>query len=99
MDIKEVPPILGLKEALIMQKEPIEENIVIIQGMNSKGLHHKEDHSLPGMQICFMVIVFIVLILDIRLQIARIIKEMFKQEVSKWLHVTLSVTNVITMDT
>jgi hypothetical protein len=35
-----------------------------------KGLHHKEDHSLPVMQIYFMVIVFIVLILDIRLQIA-----------------------------
>ena len=31
-------------------------------------------HSLPGMKICFMVIVFIVLTLDIRLQIAGIIK-------------------------
>jgi hypothetical protein len=37
--------------------------------------------------------------LDIRLQIAGIIKEMFKQEVPMWSHVTLSVTNVITMDT
>jgi hypothetical protein len=44
-----------------------------------KGLRHKEDHSLPGMQISFMVIVFTVLTLDIRLQIPGIIKEMFKQ--------------------
>jgi hypothetical protein len=47
----------------------------------------------------FMVIVFIVLTLDVRLQIAVIIKEMFKQIVPMWSHVTLSVTNVITMDT
>jgi hypothetical protein len=79
------------KEASIM--------IMISQGINSEGLHHKEDHSLPGMQISFMAIVFIVLILDIRLQIVGIIKEMFKQEVHMWPHVTLSVTNVITMDT
>jgi hypothetical protein len=46
-----------------------------------------------------MVIVFIVLTLDIRLQIAGIINEMFKQTVPMWSHVTLSVTNVITMDT
>jgi hypothetical protein len=38
--------------------------IMISQGKNSKGLHHKEDHSLPGMQIYFMVIVFIVLTLS-----------------------------------
>jgi hypothetical protein len=44
-----------------------------------EGLHHKEYHSLPGMQISFMVIVFIVIILDIRLHIVGIIK-MFKQE-------------------
>ena len=75
------------KEASIM--------IMISQGRNSEGIHHKEDHSLPGMQIYFMVIVFIVLTLDIRLQIAGIIKEMFKQTVP----ITLSVTNVITMDT
>jgi hypothetical protein len=54
------------KEASIM--------IMINQGINSEGIHHKEDHSLPGLQIYFMVIVFIVLILDIRLQIAGIIK-------------------------
>jgi hypothetical protein len=42
---------------------------MISQGENSEGLRHKEDHSLPGMQIYFMVIVFNVLTLDIRLQI------------------------------
>jgi hypothetical protein len=73
--------------------------IMISQGRNLEGIHHKEYHSLPGMQISFMVIVFIVLILDIRLQIAGIIKEMFKKEVHMWPHVTLNVTNVITMDT
>jgi hypothetical protein len=72
---------------------------MISQGRNSKGIHHKEDHSLLGMQISFMVIVFVVLILDIRLEIARIIKEMFKQEMPMWPHVTLNATNVITMDT
>jgi hypothetical protein len=51
------------------------------------------------MQIYFMVVVFIVLILDIRLQIAGIIKEMFMQEIPMWPHVTLNDTNVITMDT
>ena len=66
---------------------------------NLEGLRHKEDHSLLGMQIYFLVIVFIVLTLDIRFKIAGIIKEMFKQEVPMWSHVTLSVTNVITMDT
>jgi hypothetical protein len=73
--------------------------IMISQVKNSEGLCHKEDHSLPGMQIYFMVIVFIVLTLDIRLQIAGIIKEMSKREVSMWSHVTLIVTNFITMDT
>jgi hypothetical protein len=73
--------------------------IMIGQGENSERLHHKEDHSLSGMKIYSMVIVFIVLILDIRLQIVGIIKEMFKQEVSMWPHITLNVTNVITMHT
>jgi hypothetical protein len=41
--------------------------IMISQDENSKGLCHKEDHSLPGMQISFMVIAFIVITLDIRL--------------------------------
>jgi hypothetical protein len=62
--------------------------IMISQGKNSEGLRHKEDHSLLGMKIYFMVIVFIVLTLDIS-----------KQTVPMWSHVTLSVTNVITMDT
>jgi hypothetical protein len=73
--------------------------IMISQGRNSEGLHHKEDHSLQGMQISFMVIVCIVLTLDIRLQIVGIIKEMFKQEMPMWPHITLNVTNVLTMDT
>jgi hypothetical protein len=72
--------------------------IMINQEKNSEGLCHKEYHSLLGMQIYFMVIVFIVLTLDIRFHIARIIKEMFKQEMSMWSHITLSVTNFITMD-
>jgi hypothetical protein len=72
--------------------------IMISQGRNSEGLHPREDHSLPGMQIYFMFIVFIVLFLDIRLQIVGIIKEMFKQEMPMWPHVTLTTTNVITMD-
>jgi hypothetical protein len=73
--------------------------IMISEGKNSEGLRHKEDHSLPGMQIYFMVIVFILLTLNIRLHIVGIIKEMSKKEVSMWSHVTSSVTNVITMDT
>jgi hypothetical protein len=73
--------------------------IMISQRKNSEGLRHKEYHSLPGMKIYFMVIVLIVLTFDIRLQIVGIIKEMFKQTVPMWSHVTLSVTNVITMDT
>jgi hypothetical protein len=41
--------------------------IVINQGMNSEGLHHREDHLLPGIKVSFMVTVFIVLTLDIKL--------------------------------
>jgi hypothetical protein len=89
--LQENHPCSRHKEASIM--------IMISQGRNSEGLHHKEDHSLRGMQIYFMVIVFIVLNLDIRLHITGIIKEMFKQEMPMWPHVTLNVTNVITMDT
>jgi hypothetical protein len=89
--IQEYHPCSSHKEASIM--------IMISQGKNSEGLRHKEDHSLPGMKIYFMVIVFIVITLDIRLQIAGIIKEMFKKTVPMWLHVTSSVTIVITMDT
>jgi hypothetical protein len=89
--LQEYHPCSIHKEASIM--------IMISQGKNLEGLRHKEDHSLPAMQIYIMVIVFIVLTLDISLQIAGIIKEMFKQEVPMCFHVTLSVTNVITMDT
>jgi hypothetical protein len=89
--LQEDHPCSSHKESSIM--------IMICQGKNLEGLCHKEDHSLSGMQIYFMVIVFIILTLDIRLHIAGIIKEMFKQEVPMWSHVTLSVTNVITMDT
>jgi hypothetical protein len=42
---------------------------------------------------------FIVLILDIRLQIAGIIKEMFKKEMPMWPHITLNAKNFITMET
>jgi hypothetical protein len=89
--LQEDHPCSRHKEASIM--------IMISQGKNSEGLSHKEDHSLTCMQIYFMVIVFIILTLDIRLQIAGIIKEMFKQEMPMWAHVTLNVINVITMDT
>jgi hypothetical protein len=53
----------------------------------------------PRYEIFFMVIVFIVIILDIRFHIVGIITKMFKQEVHMWPHITLNVTNVITMDT
>src|ERR1700722_2544127 len=76
--LQEDHPCSSHKEASIM--------IMINQGKNSEGLCHKEDHSLPGMKIYFMVIVFIILTLDVRLHIAWIIKEMFKQELPMWLH-------------
>jgi hypothetical protein len=41
--------------------------IMISQGMNSEGLHHREDHLLPGIKVSFMVTIFIVLTLDIKL--------------------------------
>jgi hypothetical protein len=65
-DLQEDHPCSSHKEASIM--------IMINQGKNSEGLRQKEDHSLQGMQIYLMVIVFIVLTLDIRLLIADIIK-------------------------
>ena len=57
--IKEDPPLSGIKEASIIMKETIEEKIVINQGMNSKGLHHREDHPLIGIKVSFMVIVLL----------------------------------------
>jgi hypothetical protein len=46
-----------------------------------------------------MVIVFIVLTLDIRLQIAGLMKEIIRQEMLMWPHKILNVTNATTMDT
>jgi hypothetical protein len=67
--LQEYHPCSSHKKASIM---------IMISQRKNLGLHHKEDHSLLGMKIYFMVIVFIVLTLDIRLQITGIIKEMFK---------------------
>ena len=58
--LQEYHPCSSHKEASIM--------IMISQDKYSEGVHHKEDHSLPSMQIYFMVIVFIVLTLYIRSQ-------------------------------
>jgi hypothetical protein len=67
MDIKEYPPLSSIKESSIIVKEITKDNIVISQGMNSKGLQHKEDHSLPGIKICFMVLFLFVITLEIKL--------------------------------
>jgi hypothetical protein len=40
---------LGNKEDSIILKETTKEKILISQGRIIEGLHHKEDHSLPGM--------------------------------------------------
>jgi hypothetical protein len=45
------------KESSIIVKETTKEKIVISQGGNSEGLHHKEYRSLPGIKIYFWVIV------------------------------------------
>jgi hypothetical protein len=42
---------------------------MVIQGMNSEGIHQKEDHSVPCMYIFFMVIVLIILALDIKFRL------------------------------
>jgi hypothetical protein len=73
--------------------------ILIIQGRIKEGLDHKENHSLPGMYIYFMVIIFIVLNLDIRLQIAGLMKEIRRQEMIIWPHKILNATNATTTDT
>ena len=67
MDIKEDPPLLGIKETSIIVKEITEEKIMINQGMNLEGLHLKEDHLLPGIKVSFMVIILDVITLDIML--------------------------------
>jgi hypothetical protein len=46
---KEDPPHSGSKEASTIMKGSMEEKIMINQDRNLEGLHHKEDHSLPGM--------------------------------------------------
>jgi hypothetical protein len=75
--------------------ESTEENIMINRGMNSEGIHHKKDHSLPGIKISFMVIVLIVLNLDIRLKIAKHMEEV----ILMWPQITLNVTNSTIMVT
>jgi hypothetical protein len=65
-NIKENPPLSGIKEVYTIVKETIEENIVINQGMSLEGLHHKKNYSLPGMKVSFMVIFLLVLNLDIK---------------------------------
>jgi hypothetical protein len=67
--------------------------------MNSKGLHHKEEHSLPCIKFPFVVIVLLVITLDIKLQIAECMEEMFKQEMFMCPPTILNVTNAKTMDT
>jgi hypothetical protein len=58
---------LGIKKASIIVKETIKEKLMINEGMNSKLLHHKEDHFLPGIKVCFLVIVLLVINLSIKL--------------------------------
>jgi hypothetical protein len=67
-----------MKESSTIVKETAEEKIVINQGMNSKGLHHIEDHSLPGIKVYFMVIVLLVKIMDIKLWIAELMEKMVR---------------------
>jgi hypothetical protein len=60
-------------------KETTIEKIMINQGMNSEGLHDKEEHSVAGMKVSFMVIVLLALALDLKLQIVDLMEEMVKQ--------------------
>jgi hypothetical protein len=48
--------------------------------MNPDGLHHKEDHLLPGIKISFLVIVILAEILDTRKLIAESMKGTTMQE-------------------
>jgi hypothetical protein len=66
--LQEYHPCSSHKEASIMIM------IMISQRKILEGIPHKEDHSLRGMKNYFMVIVFIVLTLDIRLHIVGIRK-------------------------
>jgi hypothetical protein len=66
--------------------------------MNSKGIHHKEDHRLPGIKVSFMVIVLLVINLDIKLYIVDNMEEMSKKEMFMRPLTILNVTNATTMD-
>jgi hypothetical protein len=48
-------------------KETIEGKITIDEGMNSEGLHQKEDNFLPGIKVYFLVIILLIINLDIKL--------------------------------
>jgi hypothetical protein len=67
MYLKEELLSLGFKEASIIVEKKTEENIMINQGMNSNGLHQKEDYLLPGIKVSFLAIVLLVITLDIKL--------------------------------
>jgi len=49
MCIQQYLPHSRSKEASIIMKGSTEEKIMINQGYNLEGIHHKEYHSLPGM--------------------------------------------------
>jgi hypothetical protein len=65
----------GIKKSSINMKETTEEYI-----MNPYGLHHKEGHLLPGIKICFSVIVILANFLDIRQLITESMKGTNMQE-------------------
>jgi hypothetical protein len=59
-------------------KETVEENIFTNQGMSSKGLKHKQDHSLIGIKFYFMVIVWFVMLEQ------KILGFIIANEVTRW---------------
>ena len=69
-----IPPCI--KEASIIVKETKKEKILINEGMDLKGLYHKEDHLLLGIKVSFLVIVLLVINLDIKLYITKRMEEM-----------------------
>lgn len=73
-----------------MVKEITKDKIMINKGMlniNSKGLRLKEDHFLLGTIVFFLVIIFNVTIINIRLYIVELMEGIFKKmiEESTWL--------------
>jgi hypothetical protein len=60
-----LPP--SIKEASIIVNETIEENIMIIQGMSSKVLHHKYNHLIQGIKFYFLVNFLLVITFYIKL--------------------------------